>query len=104
MITEELVDRLVEATNEAKATVRECHEARRDLRLLLRALDDKLRSVKAETESAFAGMCRAEWDRIFKEVNVTEMAAGLKQSFDQWVDLLDDAQKVLAKLQKRAGL
>lgn len=52
MITAELIDRLVEATNEAKATVRECHEARRDLKLAMKEADERIGKVRAEVVAA----------------------------------------------------
>ncbi len=101
MITEELIDRLVAATREAKETIRECHEARRDLRLLLKEVDQKVAAVRDEVIKANNELAEREWRKAMDSIDVAALGAGLKKSFSQWTDLLAEASDVLEALHKR---
>lgn len=103
MITAELVDRLVEATNEAKATIRECHEARRDLKLAIKEADDKLGRVRAEVALAVDQLALEKSKELFDKIDFERIGTALKRQLNQWTSLLGEASDVLAALQKRAG-
>ncbi len=98
MITADLIDRLVEATNEAKETVRELHAARRDARQAIKDLDAKVATVRAEVIEGQNELVRREWDRAMDSTNLKALGAGLKSSFDQWADRLEEAAETLESL------
>lgn len=94
----DLIEQLLAAANEAKGTIRELHEARRDARTALAELNAKLGEVRAEIVEGFNAMNMAEWERCLANINFEGLAAGLKSSFDQWIVHLADAKKVLDDL------
>lgn len=98
MITAELVDRLVEATNEAKATVRELHEARRDARLALKELDEKVATIRDEVIKGNNELAEREWRKAMDSINLSDLGAGLKASFDEWLERLVEARDVMERL------
>jgi hypothetical protein len=103
MITAELIDRLLEATNEAKATLRECHEARRDLKLAIKEADDRIGRVRAEVIATVDELATEKTKATFDRLDIERISANLKRTLDQWITLLGEANEVLAALQKRAG-
>lgn len=103
MITAELIDRLLEATNEAKATVRECHEARRDLKLAMKEADDRIGRVRAEVIAVVDDLATEKTKATFERLDIERISGQLKKTLDQWITLLGEANDVLAALQKRAG-
>jgi chromosome segregation ATPase len=94
----DLIEQLLAAANEAKATIRELHEARRDARTVLAELDAKVTTVRAEVVEGINELSRREWQRAMDQINLEALGAGLKRSFDQWLDHLADAKKVLDEL------
>ena len=103
MITAELIDRLLEATNEAKATVRECHEARRDLKLAMKEADERIGRVRAEVVAVVDELATEKTKATFERLDIERIGGNLKKTLDQWITLLSEANEVLAALQKRAG-
>lgn len=95
MITEELIDRLVAATAEAKETVRELHAARKDARLALSELDAKVATIRGEVIKANNELAEREWREAMDSIKLSELGAGLKASFDKWTELLAQATDVL---------
>jgi chromosome segregation ATPase len=104
VITEELVDRLVEATREAKEAVRECHEARRDLRIAIKEADDRLGKVREEVETAVGELATAKTAEAFDSIQLVQISNGLKETLDRWLGLLSDGQDVLERLNERERL
>lgn len=102
MITAELLDRLVEATNEAKVTVRECHEARRDLKLAMKEADERIGKVRAEVVAAVEQLAVEKTKEAFERVDYEATGKGLKDALDKWLTLLADAQEVLEALNARS--
>lgn len=94
MITAELIDRLVEATNEAKATVREMHEARRDARQALKDLNHTVDTIRREVIEGQAELVRQQWERT----DLTKYGDLLKTAFGSWTDQLAKAAEVLDSL------
>lgn len=97
MITEELIDRLVEATREAKDTVRECHEARRDLRLAMKEADERIGKVRAEVVAAVDELAGEKVKEALAKLDYAGIGAGPKKALANWLELLDDAKDVLDK-------
>lgn len=101
MITEELVDRLVAATTEAKETIRQLHEARRDARLVLKELDEKVRTIRDEVIKANNELAEREWRKAMDSVNLSELSDGLKRNFEKWLELLAEGTSVLEALHEK---
>lgn len=101
MITEELVDRLVEATREAKETIRQSHEALKDLRLLLKECDERLASIAAEVRTGATELVRMETDRVFSQAGIDTLKAGLEKALKQWLDELDRAKEAVETLNRK---
>lgn len=101
MITEELVDRLVAATKEAKEATRECHEARRDLRLAIKEADDRLGKVREEVHLAVDELATAKTTECFEAIEFAKISSNLKDCLDRWMGLLTDATDVLHSLHQR---
>lgn len=99
--TQDLIDRLQAAATEAKATIRELHETRADVRQLLREVDAKMATVRDEVIEGNNELAKREWAKAMDSINLSELAAGLRRTFDQWQELVVDATDVLRGLQER---
>jgi hypothetical protein len=97
-VTTELIDRLVEATKEAKVTIRELHEARKDARTAIADLDAKVATIRDEVIEANNELAKREWRRAMDSIHLSDLGAGLKSTFSQWTDLLAEATSVLSDL------
>lgn len=99
--TQDLIDRLQAAAADAKATIREMHEARADIRQLLREVDARMATVRDEVIKGNNALAEREWKKAMDSIQISQLGAGLKRTFDQWMELLADAKGVLRDLQAR---
>ncbi len=96
--TADLIDRLLAAGNEVKATIREAHEVRRDLRLAITEANEKLGKVREEVATAVDQLALEKSQELFAKVDIEKVATGLKRTLDQWLKLLGEAKEVLDEM------
>lgn len=96
--TADLIERLQAAAEEAKQTIRELHEARRDARQSMVELREMADRIKSETIEGHNELSMKWWREAMDNINIHDLGAGLKKSFDEWVTLLAEASDVLASL------
>lgn len=93
--SEDLINRLQAAATEARATVRELHEARRDARAAMAELQALVQRVREETIEGHNDLSMKWWKEAMDSINLTALGTGLKESFDRWVHQLAEATDVL---------
>lgn len=103
--SEDLIDRLQAAAEDARAAAREAREARKDLRQATHEAREVITQVKSLVKKYIEDSLQEEiekvWNEIMEEIKIKEFGLGLKKSFDQWVDLLEDANNVLRSLNEK---
>lgn len=96
--SQSLIDQLLEAAEGARQATREAREAQKDLR---RATKEAKEIIDKYVDEHLRELVRKDWQESMDSINLTELGAGLKKSFSDWVDLLEEASKTLESLSER---
>lgn len=98
-VTVELLEKLVDATGGAREAVREAHEARKDLRLVMKEADARLTTLRDEVRAAVDELAVAKTKEVFEALDFERITGGLKKSLGEWIEVLGEAKEVLDELE-----